>query len=115
MGLTVRAQTLEFSGSFFEGGITSEDDPPSLPGSGLTTVEDEVEPQYPLGLWQYETMAVLWPDMLEDERLALTQKYEEVKYYFFLLVHVVWLIGNYPLNVFFLGIKPLKFLFIGKL
>jgi small subunit ribosomal protein S6 len=32
----------------------------------------------PRGLRQYETMAVLRPDMSEDERLALTQKYEEV-------------------------------------
>ncbi|KAL5551574.1 hypothetical protein UlMin_001750 [Ulmus minor] len=77
-GLTVRAQTLDFSGSFFEGGIMSEDDPPSPPGTGLTSVEDKEEPQCPPGLRQYETMAVLRPDMSEDERLALTQKYEEL-------------------------------------
>lgn len=76
---TVRVQTLDFSGSFFEGGFGSEDDPTSPPGSGMTAVEQREEPQCPPGLRQYETMAVLRPDMSEDERLALTQKYEEVK------------------------------------
>lgn len=41
-------------------------------------MEDKDEPQCPPGLRQYETMAVLRPDMSEDERLALTQKYEEL-------------------------------------
>lgn len=77
-GLTAKVQSLEFSGSFFEGGFQSEDDPPSPPGSGLTAVEEKEEPPCPPGLRQYETMAVLRPDMSEDERLTLTQKYEEV-------------------------------------
>lgn len=77
-GLTVNVQSLEFSGSFFEGGFQSEDDPNSPSGPGLTAVEDKEEPPCPPGLRQYETMAVLRPDMSEDERLALTQKYEEV-------------------------------------
>jgi hypothetical protein len=34
--------------------------------------------QYPPGLQRYETMAVLRPDLTEDQRLALTQRYEEV-------------------------------------
>lgn len=34
--------------------------------------------QYPQGLQKYETMAVLRPDITEDQRLALTQRYEEV-------------------------------------
>lgn len=54
------------------------DDPPISPGSGIAAVEDKEEPQCPPGLRQYETMAVLRPDMSEDERLALTQKYEEL-------------------------------------
>ncbi|XP_039166991.1 LOW QUALITY PROTEIN: 30S ribosomal protein S6 alpha, chloroplastic-like [Eucalyptus grandis] len=74
----VRAQTLDFSGTFFEGGLGSDDDPGSPPGSGATAVEDREEPQCPPGLRPYETMAVLRPDMSEDERLALTQKYEEL-------------------------------------
>ncbi|XP_030530217.1 30S ribosomal protein S6 alpha, chloroplastic [Rhodamnia argentea] len=74
----VRAQTLDFSGTFFEGGLGSEDDPASPPGSGSTAVEDREELQCPPGLRQYETMAVLRPDMSEDERLALTQRYEEL-------------------------------------
>ncbi|TKY60747.1 30S ribosomal protein S6 alpha [Spatholobus suberectus] len=76
-GFSIRAQTLDFSDSFFEGGLGSEDDPTS-PGPGFTAVEEKEEPQCPPGLRQYETMMVLRPDMSEDERLALTQKYEEL-------------------------------------
>lgn len=78
--LCIRSQTLDFSGSFFErGGFGGDDDPPSTGGIGLATaVEEKEEPQCPPGLRQYETMAVLRPDMSEDERLTLTQKYEEV-------------------------------------
>ncbi|KAL6181722.1 hypothetical protein ACLB2K_048371 [Fragaria x ananassa] len=75
----VNVQSLEFSGSFFEGGgFQSDDDPNSPNGPGLTAVEEKEEPPCPPGLRQYETMAVLRPDMSEDERLALTQKYEEL-------------------------------------
>ncbi|KAM5571216.1 small ribosomal subunit protein bS6c [Rosa sericea] len=78
-GLTVNVQSLEFSGSFFEGGgFQSEDDPNSPSGPGLTAAEEKEDPPCPPGLRQYETMAVLRPDMSEDERLALTQKYEEL-------------------------------------
>nr|AFK44002.1 unknown [Lotus japonicus] len=75
--LSVKAQTLDFTDSFFEGGLGSEDDLNSS-GTGLTATEEKEEPQCPPGLRQYETMAVLRPDMSEDERLALTQKYEEL-------------------------------------
>ncbi|KAE8683900.1 30S ribosomal protein S6 alpha [Hibiscus syriacus] len=61
--LTVEAQTLNFPGSFFEGGLGSDDDLPSPPGSGITALEDKEEPQCPPGLRQYETMAVLRPDV----------------------------------------------------
>ncbi|XP_075101521.1 small ribosomal subunit protein bS6c alpha isoform X2 [Nicotiana tabacum] len=79
-GPIVKAQTLEFSGSFFEGGFGGGDDEPpaTTPWSGISAVEDKEEPQCPPGLRPYETMAVLRPDMSEDERLALTQKYEEL-------------------------------------
>ncbi|KAK8658280.1 hypothetical protein V6N13_036488 [Hibiscus sabdariffa] len=97
--LTVKAQTLDFSGSFFEGGIGSDDDPPSHPGSGITALEDKEEPQCPPGLRQYETMVVLRPDMSEDERLALTQKYEE------LLVAG----GGMYIEVFNRGVIPLAY------
>ncbi|XP_060173012.1 small ribosomal subunit protein bS6c-like [Lycium barbarum] len=77
--LTVKAQTtLDFSGSFFERGFGSDDDPTSVTGSGIAAVEDKEEIQCPPGLRPYETMAVLRPDMSEDERLTLTQKYEEL-------------------------------------
>ncbi|KAL4347370.1 hypothetical protein GQ457_17G022530 [Hibiscus cannabinus] len=97
--LTVKAQTLDFSGSFFEGGLGSDDDPPSQSGSGITALEDKEEPQCPPGLRQYETMVVLRPDMSEDERLALTQKYEE------LLVAG----GGMYIEVFNRGVIPLAY------
>ena len=75
----MKAQTLEFSGSFFQGGFGTEDEPPASPGTGFAVdLEDKEEPQCPPGLRKYESMVVLRPDMSEDERLALTQKYEEV-------------------------------------
>ncbi|KAG9146946.1 hypothetical protein Leryth_005202 [Lithospermum erythrorhizon] len=98
----VKAQTMEFSSSFFEGGsgFGGEDDPPTLPGSGnINSLEDKVEIQCPPGLRQYETMAVLRPDMSEDERLTLTQKYEE------LLVTG----GGMYLEVFNRGVIPLAY------
>ncbi|OVA14722.1 Ribosomal protein S6 [Macleaya cordata] len=74
-GLSIKALALDFSGSFFEGGV-GEDEPPT--GSSISVAEDKEEPQCPPGLRQYETMVVLRPDMSEDERLTLTQKYEEL-------------------------------------
>lgn len=77
--LIVKAQTLEFSNSsFYEDGLGNDDDPPSIPGLGISGIEDKEEPQCPPGLRKYETMAVLRPDLSEDERLTLIQKYEEV-------------------------------------
>lgn len=78
--LSIRAQTLDFSGSFFEEGGDDEGDGPSGPSAAAAamTLEEKEEPQCPPGLRQYETMAVLRPDMTEDERLALIQRYEEV-------------------------------------
>lgn len=75
---TVKVQNFDFSDSLFEGGFGSGDDPISSPGSGIAAVEDKEEIPCPPGLRQYETMAVLRPEMNEEERLALTQKYEEV-------------------------------------
>lgn len=72
---SVKALSLDFSGSFFEGGLGGEDSPPGPP---ISVADDKDEPQCPPGLRQYETMAVLRPDLTEDERLVVTQKYEEV-------------------------------------
>ncbi|KAI3792643.1 hypothetical protein L2E82_06530 [Cichorium intybus] len=77
-GFSIKAQTLDFSGTFFEGGLGGEDDLSNSSGSVATAIEEKEEPQCPPGLRQYETMAVLRPDMSEDERLSLTQKYEEL-------------------------------------
>ncbi|KAL2496456.1 30S ribosomal protein S6 alpha [Forsythia ovata] len=75
-GLVVRA---EFDISLFQRDISGSDTPPpAIPGSSFPDVEDKEEPQCPPGLRQYETMVVLRPDMSEDERLAFTQKYEEL-------------------------------------
>ncbi|KAJ6817980.1 putative 30S ribosomal protein S6 alpha, chloroplastic [Iris pallida] len=95
---SVRALTLDLSGgSFFErrsrggGDGVEEEEEEDLSGIGLglggdgpsaaaatAASEDKEEPQCPPGLRQYETMAVLRPDMTEDERLSLTQRYEEL-------------------------------------
>ncbi|KAJ0666051.1 putative ribosomal protein S6 [Helianthus annuus] len=72
---SIKAQTLDFSGTFFEGGLGNEDDSNN---SSMAAVEEQQEPQCPPGLRQYETMAVLRPDMSEDERISLTHKYEEL-------------------------------------
>ncbi|KAJ0427553.1 putative ribosomal protein S6 [Helianthus annuus] len=72
---SIKAETLDFSGTFFEGGLGNEDDSNN---SSMAAVEEQQEPQCPPGLRQYETMAVLRPDMSEDERLSLTHKYEEL-------------------------------------
>nr|POE50342.1 30s ribosomal protein s6 alpha, chloroplastic [Quercus suber] len=101
---TRKAQTLDFSGSFFEGGFGSDEDPPSPPGPGLTAAEEKEAPQCPPGLRQYETMAVLRPDMSEDERLTLTQKYEE------LLVAG----GGMYVEVFNRGVIPLAYSIMKK-
>ncbi|KAL5210502.1 hypothetical protein ABZP36_006125 [Zizania latifolia] len=45
--------------------------------AGLALEEREMPP-CPPGLRQYETMVVLRPDMSEEERLALIQRYEEL-------------------------------------
>ncbi|GAB2296135.1 40S ribosomal protein S6 [Dionaea muscipula] len=83
-GPSGRAHALNFTGSLFEEEELVEDDDdaprfPFGPGISLTTpAEDKPDPPCPPGLRQYETMAVLRPDMTEDERLSLTQKYEEL-------------------------------------
>jgi small subunit ribosomal protein S6 len=41
-------------------------------------LEEREMPPCPPGLRQYESMIVLRPDMSEEERLALIQRYEEV-------------------------------------
>ncbi|PSS11210.1 30S ribosomal protein S6 alpha like [Actinidia chinensis var. chinensis] len=77
-GQSIRAQTLDFSGTFFEGGFEGEEVPLTPLGSAIALVEDKEEPPCPPGLSKYETMAVLRPDLSEDERLNVTQKYEEL-------------------------------------
>ncbi|XP_073029151.1 small ribosomal subunit protein bS6c-like isoform X1 [Primulina eburnea] len=70
----------EFDLTFFERDLQDSDVPPqsAIPGQGFPDVEDKEEPQTPPGLRKYESMVVLRPDMSEDERLAFTQKYEEL-------------------------------------
>lgn len=70
---------LDFSASLFEGGFDELDnEPPSPPGLDRAVVDDKPDIQCPPGLRQYETMVVLRPDMTEDERVAIIQKYEEL-------------------------------------
>ncbi|KAK6132661.1 hypothetical protein DH2020_033613 [Rehmannia glutinosa] len=76
---TAASVRAEFDISFFERDLGgSGTPPPTSPESDFPDVEDKAEPQCPPGLRQYETMVVLRPDMSEDERLAFTQKYEEL-------------------------------------
>ncbi|XP_076885162.1 small ribosomal subunit protein bS6c-like [Bidens hawaiensis] len=77
-GFSIKAQTLDFSGTFFEGGLGNGNGDEQQNTNSSSTVEETEEPQCPPGLRQYESMVVLRPDMSEDERLALTQKYEEL-------------------------------------
>lgn len=69
-----------FDLTFFERDLQDSDAPPqsSVPGQGFPDVGDKEELQTPPGLRKYESMVVLRPDMSEDERLAFTQKYEEL-------------------------------------
>ncbi|KAF6146043.1 hypothetical protein GIB67_033402 [Kingdonia uniflora] len=72
--LPVKTLTLAFSNSLF-GGDFGENE---LPHESNSVLKEREEPQCPPGLRQYETMIVLRPDMSEDERLNLTEKYEEL-------------------------------------
>ncbi|TKY47927.1 30S ribosomal protein S6 alpha [Spatholobus suberectus] len=87
--VSINAEALNFSDSFEPGGFGSDPDPDPPPE----------EPHCPPGLRQYETMAVLRPNMTEDERLALTHKYEE------LLVAG----GGMYIEVFNRGVIPLAY------
>ncbi|XP_020211277.1 30S ribosomal protein S6 alpha, chloroplastic [Cajanus cajan] len=86
---SINAETLNFSDSFEPAGFGPDSDPNPPPD----------DPPCPPGLRQYETMAVLRPDMTEDERLVLTHKYEE------LLVAG----GGMYIDVFNRGVIPLAY------
>ncbi|XP_058203642.1 small ribosomal subunit protein bS6c alpha [Rhododendron vialii] len=104
---STKAQAFDFSSTFFEQGFgggdddDNDEDPTNTIGSILMGIDDEEkeEPQCPPGLRQYETMAVLRPDMSEEDRLSLTQKYEE------LLVAG----GGMYVDVFNRGVIPLAY------
>ncbi|XP_039143854.1 30S ribosomal protein S6 alpha, chloroplastic isoform X1 [Dioscorea cayenensis subsp. rotundata] len=114
---SVRSQTLDFSGSFFEGGREDEGADSSMGSSAAAVValEDKEEPQCPPGLRQYETMAVLRPDMTEDERLAFTQRYEEkcsselMIYLAYSLMKLLVAGGGMYVEVFNRGVIPLAY------
>ncbi|CAA0808558.1 30S ribosomal protein S6 alpha- chloroplastic [Striga hermonthica] len=97
--------TEEFDFSLFDVDVDDDyeddidDDELDVPVWGFPTVEDVEETECPPGLRKYETMMVLRPDMSEDERLAVTQKYEE------LLVAG----GGMYVEVFNRGIIPLSY------
>ncbi|KAJ6388488.1 hypothetical protein OIU77_026955 [Salix suchowensis] len=57
-----------------KGGLGSVDEPDSpFKSVTMTAVEEFETPPCPPGFRQYETMAVLRPDMSENGRLALTR------------------------------------------
>ncbi|KAF9685952.1 hypothetical protein SADUNF_Sadunf03G0108100 [Salix dunnii] len=73
----VKGQTAGFTGSCYEGGLGSVDEPDSPFKSVTMTAAEEFEtPPCPPGFRQYESMAVLRPDMSENGRLALAQKHK---------------------------------------
>ncbi|KAM7525901.1 hypothetical protein LguiA_015803 [Lonicera macranthoides] len=99
---SIKSQTLDFA-DFFDGEFEEEDDDsyddPIVPVWTDTDFEEKEEPECPPGLRKYETMVVLRPDMSEDERITLTQKYEE------LLVSG----GGMYVEVFNRGVIPLAY------
>lgn len=101
--IPVRSLSLDFSGSFFDDDDVIDDEDEDFFGPSAATAMAEVaqkeEIPCPPGLRRYETMAVLRPDMSEDERIALTQKYEE------LLVAG----GGMYIEVFNRGVIPLAY------
>ncbi|VFQ67951.1 unnamed protein product [Cuscuta campestris] len=76
--MLANAQTFEFYEPLFQAEFIDSEEPPSIPPWSISLTEDREEPQCPPGLRQYETMIILRPDVTEDERLTLTQKYEEL-------------------------------------
>eukprot|EP00252_Welwitschia_mirabilis_P016951 TRINITY_DN37710_c0_g1_i1.p1 TRINITY_DN37710_c0_g1~~TRINITY_DN37710_c0_g1_i1.p1 ORF type:complete len:198 (-),score=24.35 TRINITY_DN37710_c0_g1_i1:356-949(-) len=70
----VRASDIDFEGLFFSEG----NDKYRSGKSALSILEDDGDmPECPPGLRAYETMIIVRPDMTEDERIALTNRYEE--------------------------------------
>jgi small subunit ribosomal protein S6 len=53
--------------------VAMQDSLPSMEEGDASTEKR----QYPPGLQKYETMVVLRPDLTEEERIALTERYEE--------------------------------------
>ncbi|KAG0503427.1 hypothetical protein HPP92_003499 [Vanilla planifolia] len=76
-------RAVDFPDSFFEDEDEDEDeveerDPFPIAAASIAELEEKEMPPCPPGLRQYETMAVLRPDMSEDERIKLTERYEEL-------------------------------------
>ncbi|CAN1779081.1 30S ribosomal protein S6 alpha, chloroplastic [Linum perenne] len=97
----VKSQTFDFSGSFYGESFDDDDDEYDDDDDmmGGSPMDERESYPCPPGLREYETMSVLRPDMSEDERLALTQKYEE------LLVAG----GGMYIEVFNRGVIPLAY------
>ncbi|KAG6421382.1 hypothetical protein SASPL_117933 [Salvia splendens] len=69
----LRAVRAEFDMSFF---ATDLGAPPPI--EGFADLDSKEEPECPPGLRQYETMAILRPNISEDERLAFIDKYQQL-------------------------------------
>ncbi|XP_078168249.1 translation elongation factor EF1B/ribosomal protein S6 family protein [Carex rostrata] len=109
IGVTAR---LGFTGSYFEGDYDFDEDvygddiglgPPGISAADATAavklLEDREEPPCPPGCRCYECTVVLRPDISEEKRVALIQRYEE------LLVAG----GAMYVEVFNRGIGPLSY------
>ncbi|XP_057795927.1 30S ribosomal protein S6 alpha, chloroplastic-like [Salvia miltiorrhiza] len=71
--LPAAAMKEEFDTSIFANDFGG---PPPI--EGFSDLEPKEEPECPPGLRQYETMAILRPNISEDERLAFIHKYEQL-------------------------------------
>ena len=72
-----------------------------LPGIGGDGSVGEAR-DYPAGMQRYESMVVLRPDLTEDERVALTERYEEVS------SHFVDFFSLYPAQLVHDSVVPCK-------
>lgn len=95
IGVTASLGFTGFTGSYFEGDYDFDEDvyggdmglgPPGISAADATAavklLEDREEPPCPPGCRRYECTVVLRPDISEEKRVALIQRYEEVLHSF---------------------------------
>lgn len=82
-----RARAFSFHDNSPDPELPEGDSSPELPQDGAPRKPKKPKKEkLPNGLRRYQTMAILRPDITEDERIDWTQRYEEVQCYDTLLV-----------------------------